>query len=68
MDLLIKAVAQAPLVAILAYIWYTTRRDMMMELKRLQERVKEKDEQLREFTKVFDRLSVTLELIKDRLR
>ena len=68
MDFLIKALAQAPLVAVISFMWWQSRRDAMHELKRLQDRVQEKDAQLREFVAVFDRLNVTLELIKDRLR
>lgn len=68
MEFILKALAQAPLVAVLAYMWYQTRKDFISEIKRLQERIAEKDGQLREFADVFDRLSLSLELIKDRLR
>ena len=67
MDAIIKALSQAPLVTIIAFIWWQNRRDFIEENKRLQSRVKDKDEQIVEFAKVFDRLSVALELIKDRL-
>lgn len=68
MELIIKALAEAPLVAIIAYIWWVSRRDATDEMRRLQARIREKDLQLGEFAKSFDRLSVLLELIKDRLR
>ena len=68
MELLLKALAQAPLVAVIAYMWFQTRSDFLKEISRLQERIVEKDDQVREFAAVFDRLSLSLELIKDRLR
>jgi len=67
MELLAKALAQAPLVAIIAYIWWKGRNDCLMELKRLHDRVKEKDSQLGQFADTFDKLALSLELIKDRL-
>ena len=68
MDLVIKALAQAPLVAVFVWMWWTSRKDMMAELDRLRRRVEDKDMQLGEFARVFEKLSVTLELVKDRLR
>ena len=68
MDLLLKTLAQAPLVAFFAYLWWTNRRDLLRERQFLEERSKEKDRQSAEFIKAFDKLSMTLELIKDRLR
>ena len=68
MELVLKALSQAPFVAVIAYMWFQSRKDFVNEIKRLQERVHEKDDQLREFAAVFDRLSLSLELIKDRLR
>jgi len=68
MDLLIKTLSQAPLVAVMVWIWWTGRKDSLKEIRRLQERVRDKDDQLGEFAKTFDRLSGTLALIKDRLR
>ena len=68
MDLLIKALSQAPLVAVIAYIWWTSRRDAENEMSRLRARIAAKDDQLKEFARVFERLTVSLELIKDRLR
>ena len=68
MDLLIKALSQAPLVAVITWIWWTGRKDSLREIRRLQERIHEKDMQLAAFAATFDRLSGTLALIKDRLR
>lgn len=68
MEFILKALAQAPLVAVLVYMYFQARKDYVAEIKRLQERVHEKDEQLGEFTRAFDKLSLSLELIKDRLR
>ncbi len=68
MDVILKALSQAPLVAVIAYIWWASRKDSLDEMRRLQARIKEKDAQLGEFAKAFDKLSVMLELIKDRLR
>lgn len=68
MDLVLKALSQAPLVAIIAYIWWTARKDALNEIVRLQERIKEKDKQLGEFANTFQRLTIALELIKERLR
>lgn len=68
MDAIIKALSQAPLVAVIAFIWWQNRKDFLVEIERLQDRVHDKDEQIKEFTRVFDRLAFSLELLKDRLR
>lgn len=68
MELLITTLSQAPLVALMAYLWWRSYTDATKELDRLRRRVEEKDEQLREFIRVFDKMTITLELIKDRLR
>ena len=67
MEYLLKALAQAPLVAIIAYIWWVGRRDFLIEAKRLQARIERKDEQLGKFADTFDKLALSLELIKDRM-
>lgn len=67
MEYVVQALGQAPLVAIIAYIWWSSRKDYLTEIKRLQERIAEKDEQLGKFSDTFDRLGFALELIKDRL-
>lgn len=68
MELIIKALAQAPLVAVFCYLWWTTRKDLMAENKRLLESQKSKDEIIKEFTRVLEKMTVSLELVKDRLR
>ena len=67
MDLVLKALAQAPLVAVIAYIWWRGRLDYLIELERLQKRVQEKDDQLGKFAQTFDTLALSLELLKDRI-
>ena len=68
MDLLLKVVAQFPLVALFVYIWYTSKIAYEKELQRLHGRIRQVDEELYKMTATFDRLNLTLELIKDRLR
>ena len=65
--MVMDTLAQAPLVAIIAYIWYQGRKDCKDELDRLRARVTEKDRQLGKFADTFDRLAITLELVKDRV-
>jgi hypothetical protein len=67
MQLLVEVLSQAPLVALMAYLWWRSYTDAAKELDRLRRRVEEKDEQLREFIRVFDKMTITLELIKDRV-
>jgi len=65
---IMNIVAQAPLVALFAYLWWRTRQDYSREIKYLEERSKAKDERIKELIVVVDRFNLTLELIKDRLR
>lgn len=67
MDLLINVLSQAPLVALMVFLWWRSYMDASKELDRLRRRVEEKDEQLKGFIRVFDKMTITLELIKDRL-
>lgn len=67
MQLLIDVLSQAPLVALMAYLWWRSYTDATKELDRLRRRVEEKDAQLKEFIRVFDKMTITLELIKDRV-
>ena len=67
MQLLIEVLSQAPLVALMAFLWWRSYQDCHNELDRLRDRVSEKDGQLREFIRVFDKMTITLELIKDRV-
>lgn len=61
-------ISQAPLVALFAYLWWRTRQDFTREVKYLEERSKHKDERIKELINVIDKFTVSLELIKDRLR
>lgn len=65
---IMNLVAQAPLVALFAYLWWRTRQDYAREIKYLEERSKAKDERIKELIVVVDKFNLTLELIKDRLR
>lgn len=56
------------MVAVLLFVWWTSRKDSMHEIRRLQDRLSEKDAQLREFTSGFDKVAFALERIKDRLK
>lgn len=67
-DIIIKTLAQAPLVALLAYLWWASNKESNKNINALHEQLKAKDEQLKEFIRVFDKMTITLELIKDRLR
>ena len=68
MEILLKVIAQFPLVALFVWIWWTSKKDTDKELKRLHERILAKDHELDKMTITFERLNITLELIKDRLR
>lgn len=68
MDLLLKTVAQFPLVALFVYIWWTSKAEAEKEMNRLRERIAEKDDQLSKMIDTFDRFNTSLALIKDRLR
>ena len=68
MEVIIKALSQAPLVAVFAYMWWNTRKELIAENKRLQDLIHEKDENIVHFAAVIEKLNLTLELIKDRLR
>lgn len=65
---IVKILTQMPMVSILFYIWYSYRKDTIQEIRRLQDRLSEKDEQLREFTKGFERVTSAINLIGERLR
>ena len=66
--ILAKGIAQAPLVAVFCYLWWTTRKDYLAENKRLIEAQANKDRMIEEFTRVLEKMTISLELIKDRLR
>ena len=66
--LLGNLIAQAPLVAIIAYMWFRDRKEKLNEIRFLRQDNKEKTAVMDRFVKSMDRLALTLELIKDRLR
>lgn len=68
MEYIIQVIAQAPLVAVFAYMWWNTRKELLAENKRLLQVIEKKDSVIEDFTNVIGKLSLTLELIKDRLR
>lgn len=68
MDIILKAVSEAPLVAFFAYLWWKTRQDYEKRVEFLEDRIRQKDQQTKEFTETFRNFAMTLELIKDRLR
>ena len=68
MDLLLKAIQQAPFVAIFAYLWWQNRKDLMKRVSFLEEENRQKDGHISNFIKTIDKFTLTLELIKDRLR
>ena len=61
-------IAQAPLLAVALYLWYMDRKDKLSEIEHLRRENKEKTEIVERFVKSMDKLALSLELIKDRLR
>jgi hypothetical protein len=61
-------VVQFPMVAIVAYLWFRDRKEKLNEIKFLREENKEKTDIMDKFVAAMDRLALSLELIKDRLR
>lgn len=68
MELILKGIQQAPFVALFAWLWWNNRKDQQKRIKFLEEENKAKDVQIEKFIGSFEKLSLTLELIKDRLR
>lgn len=68
MDMILKAIQQAPFVALFAYLWWNNRKELLSRVKFLEEEIKTRDSQIEKFMNSFDKLALTLELIKDRLR
>jgi len=66
--LLGNIIAQLPLVALVSYLWYNDRKDKMKDIAFLRSENKKQEEILERFVKSMDKLAVSLELIKDRLR
>ena len=61
-------IAQAPLLAVALYLWYRDRQDKIAEIEHLRKENKEKTEIMEQFVTSMDKLAMSLELIKDRLR
>lgn len=61
-------IAQVPLVALALYLWYMDRRDKQKQIDFLRKENKDKTEIMEQFSDSLDKLSLILELIKDRLR
>ena len=53
---------------LLAGVWFHQWHEWKKERSRLHERMKDKDEQLGEFTRTFDKLAHALDLLRERLR
>lgn len=68
MDLILKAIGQAPFVALFAYLWWQNRKDLKKEIAYLRSSSKQKDQRIDELITVVDKFHLSLELIKDRLR
>ncbi len=66
--LLGNIIAQLPLVAVVSYLWFQDRKDKLAQIKRLVAENKEKMEIMEKITGSIEKLSLSLELIKDRLR
>ena len=66
--LLGNLISQAPLVALFAYGWYQDRKDKTKQIEFLRKENIEKADVIEKFVASMDRLAMSLELIKDRLR
>lgn len=55
-------------IVLLAGVWFHQWRDWQKERARLHERLRDKDAQLGEFTRTFDKLAHAIELLKERLK
>ena len=61
-------IAQAPMVAIIAYLWVQDRKDKLKQIDFLRCMNKEKTEVMEKMVESMNKLALSLELIKDRLR
>lgn len=66
--LIFNLISQAPLVALVAYLWFMDRRDKHKQIEFLRNENVEKGKIIDDFTESLNKLSLSLELIKDRLR
>lgn len=61
-------ISQVPLVALTVYLWMMDRRDKQKTIDYLKHENAMKKEVVKQFTESLDKLALSLELIKDRLR
>lgn len=61
-------ISQVPLVALTVYLWMMDRRDKQKTIDYLKYENAMKKEVVKQFTESLDKLALSLELIKDRLR
>ena len=66
--LLGNIIAQLPLVALVSYLWFRDRQDKTKEITYLRNENKRQDDVMQKFVSSMDKLAISLELIKDRLR
>ena len=66
--LLGNIIAQVPLVALIGYLWFQDRKDKIKQIVFLRESIKKQDDIMAQFVKSMEKLAISLELIKDRLR
>lgn len=67
MDVIQKVLLQFPLVAVIAYIWWNNRKDYLKSLNTLKELLNQREKELERGYKIFEKMAVSLEIIKDRL-
>jgi len=66
--LLGNIVAQIPLVALVSYLWFRDRQDKIKQISYLRNENIKQDAIMQKFVESMDKLAISLELIKDRLR
>ena len=67
MDVIQKVLLQFPLVAVVVYIWWNNRQDYLRSLNALKELLHQREKELERGYKIFEKMAVSLEIIKDRL-
>lgn len=61
-------ISQMPLVALVSYLWYQDRSEKIKQINFLRETNQKQSDLLITVAQSIDKLSLALELIKDRLR
>ena len=61
-------ISQMPLVALVSYLWYQDRKEKIKQINFLRETNQKQSDLLITIAQSIDKLSLALELIKDRLR